>query len=59
MLQLPEDYELILGSSSKSRASILDKEGIKYSVQVAAIDEKGIGSREMGADPSELVMQLV
>ncbi|KAJ3218869.1 hypothetical protein HDU67_003824 [Dinochytrium kinnereticum] len=50
--------EIILGSSSKSRASILNLAKIPFTVQVADIDEKAIGSREPGANPNDLVLKV-
>lgn len=54
----PAPYSLILGSSSKSRASILSNANIKFTVKVADIDEKAIGDRAEGSDPSSLVLQI-
>jgi hypothetical protein len=58
-LSIPEGFDLILGSSSKSRASILNIAQIPYKVVVAPIDEKAIGDRGDEADPSGLVLLYV
>ncbi|KAI9350589.1 inosine triphosphate pyrophosphatase-like protein [Zopfochytrium polystomum] len=55
---VPDGFVLVLGSSSKSRASVLNAANVDYVTAVAAIDEKGIGFRGEGADPSSLVMQI-
>ncbi|KAI8854446.1 inosine triphosphate pyrophosphatase-like protein [Chytridium lagenaria] len=51
-------FKIILGSSSKSRASVLNLAGIPFTVQVADIDEKAIGSREPGSNPNDLVLKV-
>ncbi|KAJ3417206.1 hypothetical protein HDV05_006412 [Chytridiales sp. JEL 0842] len=48
----------VMGSSSKSRASVLNNANIPYKVAVAPIDEKAIGSRDADSDPSELVLKV-
>ncbi|ORY48226.1 Maf/Ham1 [Rhizoclosmatium globosum] len=55
-LTLPEGYELILGSSSKSRAYILNKYNIPFRVVTQSIDEKALGDRT--GDPSALVLKI-
>ncbi|KAJ3031723.1 UNVERIFIED_CONTAM: hypothetical protein HDU68_000658 [Siphonaria sp. JEL0065] len=57
-LTLPDaSYQLILGSSSKSRAYILNKYSIPFSVITQAIDEKNIGDRTTD-DPKDLVLKI-
>ncbi|KAJ3141490.1 hypothetical protein HK100_006029 [Physocladia obscura] len=57
-LQLPdESYRLILGSSSKSRAYILNKYNIPFEVCVTPIDEKALGDRASD-DPAILVAKI-
>ncbi|KAI8615991.1 putative maf protein [Chytriomyces sp. MP71] len=57
-LSLPSPaFTFVLGSSSKSRASILDKHGVSFKVVVADIDEKAIGDRNLDK-PSELVLRI-
>ncbi|KAJ3348221.1 hypothetical protein HDU83_001461 [Entophlyctis luteolus] len=57
-LALPdESYSLVLGSSSKSRAFILDKYRLQYSVIVAPIDEKAVGNRLTDV-PNDLVLRI-
>ncbi|KAJ3097199.1 hypothetical protein HDU97_005084 [Phlyctochytrium planicorne] len=58
-IAIPKGYApIVLGSSSKSRASILNLANIPFTVQVADIDEKAIGSRGPGSDPDELVTKI-
>jgi len=49
---------LILGSGSFTRKLILKEMGIPYHLMVRSIDEKGLGDRTTGSDPSELVTLL-
>ncbi|KAI9352737.1 inosine triphosphate pyrophosphatase-like protein [Obelidium mucronatum] len=57
-LTLPSsDYQLILGSSSKSRAYILNKYSIPFTVVTQSIDEKGIGDRTKD-NPQDLVLRI-
>ncbi|KAJ3067558.1 hypothetical protein HDU98_009225 [Podochytrium sp. JEL0797] len=57
-LTLPDNsYEFILGSSSKSRAYILNKHKIPFRVLVAPIDEKALGDRTKD-DPKDLVLKI-
>ncbi|KAJ3326950.1 hypothetical protein HDU76_012487, partial [Blyttiomyces sp. JEL0837] len=57
-MKLPEGFALILGSSSRSRAAILEEAKIPFTVVVQSIDEKALGERGHGADPKDLVMML-
>ncbi|KAI8834788.1 inosine triphosphate pyrophosphatase-like protein [Chytriomyces cf. hyalinus JEL632] len=57
-LNLPSaDFTFVLGSSSKSRALVLNKHQISYEVAVAEIDEKAIGDRDLD-QPAELVLRI-
>jgi len=49
---------LILGSASYTRKLILKEMGIPYRIVVRPINEKEIGDRDDGSDPSSLVTEL-
>ncbi len=56
--QFAHRISLVLGSGSPSRKQILLRNGIKFETIKARLDEKALGNRSPGADPSQLVRLL-
>ncbi|KAJ1568302.1 hypothetical protein HK405_002966, partial [Cladochytrium tenue] len=52
----PPGFELVLGSSSWSRAEVLTAAGVPFRVATADIDERALGHRGPDADPAALVL---